>query len=644
MAASCHDVMPSSASAFASVMRHRVGLLQMPSSRDVDQVLVASPGVESTTLVDMHDASSSLSPAVSSSDGDSSDVASQDVPMLNMAQRETVSFVLLYQLIATLPFLIVAITSDVVSLKNRVTAVEAASVHGQETEAVARQVNELRERVACQEDRIASLERSQRAETESHKKTIQELTTKLGEMKVEDEKKQKICDDALENLRRSVKNLQQSVACQAARITGIKADAARKIALLQSELAGVRTGLAMIKMLAMPASASHVAKETRKAQILANIAQRMEDVEMAEEIEKLCPLPPVVVPSAGCVTGHDTPVISISSGGSPVMLSAYVSKEETMVNNSKIIREPLSTVHANVSRRGADKMPAKRDGKENKPCKCSTMTLDDTKTFQPGAGRSPDVRDKPHTASPRKVQPSVGLSSEISALPKRRWSMLPTPRGSRSSVWRSMVLSMEVHPAKAVRPPRGSGTRTKRPKTVECPPVARSRALLESPLPSAIVEKEPPAVLPASSSLAALDVALKAMQDWDDLFAPMPELNCSSDDLSFSETYSIPIKARRNRDKDDSIYVLPKPSNMDIKPSRSPPKSTLATNEIPTALEEALQMLRRDILGLNFPHVDLSFSATTPINQKARPYSDRESIYVSPVRQLSVKPSRRLYR
>ncbi|KAF8126493.1 hypothetical protein EV363DRAFT_573872 [Boletus edulis] len=316
MAASCQDVMPSSASAFASVMRHRVGLLQMPSSRDADQVLVASPGVESTTSVDMPDASSFLSPAVSNSDGDSSDVASQDVPMPNMAQPKTALFVLLYQLIATLPSLIVTITSDVVSLKDRVTVVEAASDHGQETEAVARQVNELRERVACQEDRIASLERSQRAETESYKKTIQELTTKLSAMKVEDEKKQKICDDALENLRQSVKNLQQLMACQAARITGIRADAARKIALLQSELAGVRTGFAMIKMVAMPASASHVARETRKAQILASVAQRMEDVEMAEEIDKLCPLPP---PSAACVTGHDTPVTSISSGGSPVI-------------------------------------------------------------------------------------------------------------------------------------------------------------------------------------------------------------------------------------------------------------------------------------------------------------------------------------
>ena len=44
-----------------------------------------------------------------------------------------------------------------------------------------------------------------------------------------------------------------------------------------------------------------------------------------------------------------------------------------------------------------------------------------------------------------------------------------------------------------------------------------------------------PAVLPASSSLAALDAALQAMQlDGDDLLAPMPRLDYFADDHSFS--------------------------------------------------------------------------------------------------------------
>jgi hypothetical protein len=53
---------------------------------------------------------------------------------------------------------------------------------------------------------------------------------------------------------------------------------------------------------------------------------------------------------------------------------------------------------------------------------------------------------------------------------------------------------------------------------------------------SRVVEKERPAVLPTSSSLASLDAALQAMPlEGDDLLAPMPVLNYSNDsDLSFS--------------------------------------------------------------------------------------------------------------
>lgn len=61
---------------------------------------------------------------------------------------------------------------------------------------------------------------------------------------------------------------------------------------------------------------------------------------------------------------------------------------------------------------------------------------------------------------------------------------------------------------------------------------------------SRVVEKECPAVLSASSSLASLDAALQAMPlDGDDLLAPMPMLNCSNDDLSFSAIAPILMSA-----------------------------------------------------------------------------------------------------
>lgn len=51
-------------------------------------------------------------------------------------------------------------------------------------------------------------------------------------------------------------------------------------------------------------------------------------------------------------------------------------------------------------------------------------------------------------------------------------------------------------------------------------------------------------MLSASSSLASLDAALQAMPlDGDDLLAPMPMLNCSNDDLSFSAIAPILMSA-----------------------------------------------------------------------------------------------------
>lgn len=245
------------------------------------------------TLIDMHGASSPPSVAAFSSDGDWNDVTKRhDAPTFGMVPLKT-GFVLLYQLVTALVVQATVITSDVVSLKDRITAVEGAQtptlVHGRETEALTRQVNELCERVASQEDRIAGLELSQCAETDSCKKTIQELTTKLDNMRVEDDKKGS--EDALESLCQSFKNFQQSMECQAARITGVKADTTRKIALLQSELAGVQAELAAVKTVAVPvnaSSASQTAKESRKAQILASVTQRIEDAEMAEGSQFPC--------------------------------------------------------------------------------------------------------------------------------------------------------------------------------------------------------------------------------------------------------------------------------------------------------------------------------------------------------------------
>lgn len=294
MATSRKDATLSGPSAFTFAMRHCVGLFPMPSPADADQVLVAScpPGAEYTTLINIHDASSPPSSATFNSDGDWNDVIKRhDAPTFGMAQLK-VGFVQLYQLVIALVVQVTAIASDVVSLEDRITAVEgtqtSAFVHGQETEALTQQVSELCERVASQEDRIAGLELSQRMEKDSYKQTNQELTTKFDNLKVDDHRKGR--DDTLDNLCQSFKNFQQSMECQAARITGVKADTARKIALLQSELAGVQAELAAVKTVAVPvnvSAASQAAKESRKARILASVTPG-EDAEMTEGSEFLC--------------------------------------------------------------------------------------------------------------------------------------------------------------------------------------------------------------------------------------------------------------------------------------------------------------------------------------------------------------------
>jgi len=279
-----------SASALPCAMCHCTG--HQMSSRD--QVLVASclPGDEFMTLTDMHDAPSALSSPASSSDGDWNNVASYVTPTFGEMQLK-VGFVRLYQLIASLVVQVTVIASEVISLKDRITAVES-TVHTQETEVRARQVNELRESIASQEGRIAGLEYSLRAETESYKKTIQELTTKLDNMKVDDDKKTR--DDAIENFRQSFKNFRQSMECQAARITGVKADTARKIALLQSELAGVQADLVTVKTGASPVnapSACQAVKEAQTSRVLASVSQGIEDAGMAEGSE-ISPRSPAV--------------------------------------------------------------------------------------------------------------------------------------------------------------------------------------------------------------------------------------------------------------------------------------------------------------------------------------------------------------
>lgn len=179
-------------------------LFQMSSPSDEDQVLVASrplaPDAESTALTDVYDAPWPLSSATltGSSNSECNDFnANRGVPTLGMQLKAR--FVRLYPVTALVAEAVIG--SDVVSLKDRITAVEG---------------------------------------------------TDLDNMKVDNNKKAR--DDI-----------------------GVRAEAARKIALFQSELVGVQTELSTVGMIALPGNAlvaSQAAKEARTARVPVSVARR----------------------------------------------------------------------------------------------------------------------------------------------------------------------------------------------------------------------------------------------------------------------------------------------------------------------------------------------------------------------------------
>lgn len=266
-----HDVIPSSPSTFAHAVPHCASLLRGPPLRDVADALVAfcTPNAESTSCTDVHDPPSPHCFAISSSDGDWIDVASDGgVPTFSLAQLTT-AFIWLYHLITALVIQVAFIASDVATLKDRVTEVEARQTRGsdndQEIEAAARRTNALREHL---EDRIASLERSQCEVAELNKRSIQELTDKNRN---DDEKLSQMVEmlqltvkdrsDTYESLSQTAKMLQLSMECEEARIMEMEADNARKISLLRSDLELVQVGLAMVRTRALAMNVESASRE-----------------------------------------------------------------------------------------------------------------------------------------------------------------------------------------------------------------------------------------------------------------------------------------------------------------------------------------------------------------------------------------------
>lgn len=181
--------------------------LRTPPRRDVNQVPIASCPLAAgfATFTDVRDPPSTFraTPAASSSDGIWNHVTSHGVSTFRSLVRSKAAHVWLYPHIPARGVQVV--------------------------------VDALFERVASQEDPIADLECSQRAETKLCKRTIKETISKVDEARVCDGRN--IRGDAFKNPNQSFKMFRLSMECQNVSVIRAKVDTNLKVILLRSDLA-----------------------------------------------------------------------------------------------------------------------------------------------------------------------------------------------------------------------------------------------------------------------------------------------------------------------------------------------------------------------------------------------------------------------
>ncbi|KAG9318170.1 hypothetical protein JVU11DRAFT_247 [Chiua virens] len=541
----------------------------MASPDDVDPVLAMPGMLEFTSTLSVHGPSCPPRAISLRFDGASHDTVDNQALMLGIAQMIAGLF-LLYQLGESLVVRAFAIVSHAVATIQRVRT--HMDVWGSSNETLTEQYDWLRDQVLSQQDRIARLD----AEAESCKKTIAELSTMI-----EGDKK------AVESISKSFKLLQLSVEGNGARISRVKADSARKIHVLESRVTEIQAKLAIVKTVALPSNISSTAQTAREARTFAGIDRRLEHTEFMREIEELCAeMSGSAYGSASTVTGD----VSSPSDAETVATRDNGRSKKIKVKKPKIYRESLSIVSENVARHCVSTSPgppptiplpplptetrlfAKDIGKENNACKRSSMTVQCSQKTQPGAGRL-NVGDRIPRTTSKGTQSGTGLSRKTSAV-----SLPSPPEASLACLGRSDSLGIgsidlrcptsdAVETGKCLTSHGGSATPVRQPKTVEVASMRTPPSPSGSRLPRP-AKKERIFRLPTSTSLAALDAALQAMQVADsscnDLLGPLPAIDHLEDDFYFVLTAPVPPITTK-RDKIESVRVSPERGNVDVK-------------------------------------------------------------------------------
>ncbi|KIK97234.1 hypothetical protein PAXRUDRAFT_825120 [Paxillus rubicundulus Ve08.2h10] len=192
-----------------------------------------------------------------------------------------------FQFVTVLFVKVVAMASEMASLDTRVSNLETVHPTGSDSVQLSQRVNDLCDMVASQQEEIRGLKRDlvrQGAEVDVYQNKIKTLTTKLDD----DGKDFNTFVNGLHcTLVDHVKEQQR----QASELAKVKDD----VALFTTKLSSVQVELSVVTAVMVPTEAQlagQAAKEARRKRILASVAQRVEEIELAQEVQILCPPPP----------------------------------------------------------------------------------------------------------------------------------------------------------------------------------------------------------------------------------------------------------------------------------------------------------------------------------------------------------------
>ncbi|KAF9221692.1 hypothetical protein BS17DRAFT_238318 [Gyrodon lividus] len=195
-------------------------------------------------------------------------------------------FLQIFQLVTVLFVQVVAMASQIVSLKARVSKLETVPPTCSDTVELSQRVKDLCDTVASQQEEIRGLKQDlvhQRVEVDASQQKIKTLTTKFSD---DGREFNAFVDGLHSTLVDHIKEQQR----QASQLAKVSDDITQKIAVLDKGLSSVRLELS-VATTAMTSTetqmAGQAAKEARRKHILASVAQRVEEIGLFQDSSSL---------------------------------------------------------------------------------------------------------------------------------------------------------------------------------------------------------------------------------------------------------------------------------------------------------------------------------------------------------------------